>query len=81
MGYNIGLELSKIKECKNIDEIKDFLALHNFNLVHYSDCSNSTLEGFVDGIDAECWDDTDIYIRLIVNLNPNLKISAYKSYT
>ena len=32
---NIGKELSQIKYCKNMDEIKKFLEDHNLELDHY----------------------------------------------
>lgn len=37
MGYkmNIGNELAQIKNCKNIDEINDFLINHNLEFDHW----------------------------------------------
>ena len=77
---NIGNELAQIKYCKNLEEVKTFLEQHNFKLVHYSSSENTSLEGYIDGIDAEYQDNNDVYMRLTVALNPNLKISAYKPY-
>lgn len=77
---NIGNELAQIKYCKNLEEVETFLRQHNLKLIHYSSSENTSLEGFIDGIDAEYQDDNNIYIRLVVALNPNLKVSAYKPY-
>lgn len=77
---NISNELAQIKYCKNLEEVETFLKQHNLKLIHYSSSENTSLEGYIDGIDAEYQDDNDIYIRLVVALNPNLKVSAYKPY-
>ena len=82
MGYrmNIGNELAQIKHCKNLEEVETFLKQHNLKLTHYSSSENTSLEGYIDGVDAEYQDGNDIYIRLVVALNPHLKVSAYKPY-
>lgn len=77
---NISNELAQIKYCKNLEEVETFLKQHNLKLIHYSSSENTSLEGYIDGIDAEYQDGNDIYIRLVVALNPNLKVSAYKPY-